>query len=234
MDAPTEAIVLAGGLGTRLRPVVADVPKPLAPIAGKPFLFWLLDGLARQGIGHVLLATGYMSGAIAEVIGPAHAGMRISHLPEPAPLGTGGAIWAALGACSTERVLVANGDSWIGARIADLAAHAPAADIVLTLRPVPDRARYGSVRLAGDQVLGLDEKGQSGPGLVNAGLYLMRADLPARRMMPASFSLETEVFARPDGLDVRGWQTDAPFIDIGTPQDFAAAQALLPRWAAQA
>ena len=233
MDAPTEAIVLAGGLGTRLRPVVADVPKPLAPIAGRPFLFWLLDGLARQGITHVLLATGYMSGSIADAVGRTHAGMRISHLPEPSPLGTGGAVWAALGACCTKRVLVANGDSWIGARVAGLAAHAPGADLVLTLRPVADRARYGSVRLDADRVVGLDEKGQSGPGLVNAGLYLMRADLPARRAMPASFSLETEILAHPGTLDLRGWQTDAPFIDIGTPEDFAAAQELLPRWAAE-
>jgi len=145
MSLPTEAIILAGGLGTRLRAVVSDVPKPLAPIAGRPFLHWLLDGLAHQGIGRVVLATGYMAGTIRDVIGATHASMAIAHAEETTPLGTGGALWAALSHCHGERVFMLNGDTWLGAPLAPIATQAPTADLIMAVRPVPDRSRYGSV-----------------------------------------------------------------------------------------
>jgi D-glycero-alpha-D-manno-heptose 1-phosphate guanylyltransferase len=226
-----EAVVLAGGLGTRLRPVVSDVPKPLAPIAGRPFLHWLLDGLARQGIARVVLATGYMAGSIRDAVGATHAGIEVLHAPEPAPLGTGGAIWAALGHCAGERVFVLNGDTWLGAALAPITAEAPRADIVMAVRPVADRSRYGSVRVEGGRVVGMTPKGLTGPGLVNAGLYLMRRDLPARRPIAGAFSFENEVLAAPGDLDIRAHRSDAPFIDIGTPEDFTLAQAVVPEWA---
>ncbi|MDR7510950.1 MAG: nucleotidyltransferase family protein [Armatimonadota bacterium] len=230
-DPPREAVVLAGGLGTRLRPVVADLPKPLAPVAGRPFLHWLLEGFARQGIARAVLAVGYRAEAIRTALGARFCGIELAYAAEETPLGTGGAIWAALGLCSAERVVVANGDSWIGVPLVALAAAAPEADLVLTVRPVPDRARYGAVVVEGDRVLGMAEKGGAGPGLVNAGLYLMRRDLPARKPMPAAFSLEHDVLGRPQGLDIRAVATGAPFIDIGTPEDYAAAQTLIPEWA---
>jgi D-glycero-alpha-D-manno-heptose 1-phosphate guanylyltransferase len=229
---PTEAIVLAGGFGTRLRAVVSDVPKPLAPVAGRPFLHWLLAGLAQQGIRHVILATGYMGDAIEQDLGRAHAGLRLSHVREDSPLGTGGALWNALAHAGNERVFALNGDTWLGAKLAPIAAEAPDADLVLAVRPVEDRSRYGSVRVRGNRVVGLDEKGLSGPGLVNAGVYLMRRDLPSRRPMPAAFSLENEVFANPGNLDLRAHRTEATFLDIGTPKDYARAQDLIPAWAA--
>lgn len=229
---PAEAIVLAGGFGTRLRAVVSDVPKPLAPVAGRPFLHWLLDGLARQGIARVILATGYMGDVVEGMLGAHHAGMALVHAREETPLGTGGALWAALSRAEQDRVFVLNGDTWLGAPLAPLAAEAPKADLVLAVRPVPDRARYGSVRVEGNRIVGLEEKGQSGPGLVNAGVYVARRDLPQRRPMPAAFGLEAEVLARPEGLDLRAHRTEATFLDIGTPEDFAAAQSLIPAWAA--
>lgn len=226
--------MLAGGLGTRLRAVVADLPKPLAPVAGRPFLHWLLEGFARQGIARAVLAVGYRAEAIRAALGAHFAGIELAYAEEETPLGTGGAIWAALALCEETRVVVANGDSWIGVSLAVLAGAAPDADLVLTVRPVEDRARYGSVLVEGDRVLGMAEKGGAGPGLVNAGLYLMRRDLPGRKPMPAAFSLEQEVLARPAGLDIRAHVTAAPFIDIGTPEDYAAAQALIPAWASVA
>jgi D-glycero-alpha-D-manno-heptose 1-phosphate guanylyltransferase len=232
VSTPTEAVILAGGLGTRLRAVVRDVPKPLAPVAGRPFLHWLIEGLARQGIRRAVLATGYMADAIRAACGDAHAGVMLVHAPEPAPLGTGGALWAALAHVAGERAFVLNGDTWLGLPLAPLAAEAPGADLVLAVRPVPDRARYGSVVVRGNEVLGLEEKGPAGPGLVNAGTYLVRQDLPARRPIAGAFSLEAEVLARPEGLDLRAHRTEAPFLDIGTPEDFARAQELIPAWAA--
>ena len=234
MSAPREAVILAGGLGTRLRPLVSDVPKPLAPVAGRPFLHWLIEGLARRGIARAVLATGYMAEAVRAACGDSHAGVALMHAPEPAPLGTGGALWAALGHVEGARCLALNGDTWLGLDLAGFAAEAPEADLVLAVRPVDDRARYGSVLVRGNIVLGLEEKGRTGPGLVNAGAYLLRRDLPARRPIAGAFSLESEVLAKPEGLDLRAHRTEAPFLDIGTPEDFLRALALIPAWAAAA
>lgn len=226
-----EAIILAGGLGTRLRAVVADRPKVLALVAGKPFLHWLLQGLARQRVARAVLATGYMADAVRDAVGETFAGLAIAYSPEAQPLGTGGAIYAALAHCTGARVLVLNGDSWLGLDLAAFAAAAPAADLLVAARPVPDRARYGSLRTDGDRLVGMAEKGGQGPGLINAGVYRLARDLPARRPQPQKFSFETAVLADPTGLDARVHVTDAPFIDIGTPEDFARAQAVIPRWA---
>lgn len=231
-EIPREAIILAGGFGTRLRAVVSDVPKPLAPVAGRPFLHWLLEGLARQGVARVILATGYMGDVIRDTLGTSHAGMTLVHTREEAPLGTGGALWAALAHGTQPRIFALNGDTWLGAPLAPIADEAPDADLVLAVRPVEDRARYGSVVVEGNRVRGLAEKGPSGPGLVNAGVYLLRRDLPARRPMPGAFSLEAEVLSHPGELDLRAHRTEAPFLDIGTPEDYARAQALIPEWAA--
>ena len=228
---PQEAIVLAGGFGTRLRAVVSDVPKPLAPVAGRPFLLWLLDGLARQNITRVILATGYMGELIRDRLGDTHAGMSLVHVREETPLGTGGALFAALSQATSDRAYVLNGDTWLGVALAPLAEDTPAADLVLAVRPVADRARYGSVVVDGNRVLGLEEKGPSGPGLVNAGVYLVRRDLPARCPMPSAFSLEAEILSKPGNLNIRAFRTEAPFLDIGTLEDFARAQTLIPEWA---
>ncbi|UPT88641.1 sugar phosphate nucleotidyltransferase [Bradyrhizobium barranii subsp. apii] len=226
-----EAVVLVGGFGTRLRPVVSDVPKALALVGGRPFLCWLLDSLARQSVTRVLLATGYMGNVLRGAVGTQHADMTVLYSCEATPLGTGGAMWAALRLCEEDRVLVVNGDTWLGAPIASLAAEAPDADLVLAVRAVADRSRFGSLIVDGNRVLGLAEKGPGGPGLINAGVYVARRDLPSRLPMPDSFSLEREVLAAPGGLDLRAHLTDASFLDIGTPDDYLAAQTLIPAWA---
>lgn len=228
----TEAVILAGGLGTRLRAVVADRPKVLAPVAGQPFLHWLLRGLARQGVTRAVLATGYMADAVREAVGESFAGVAIACSHETTPLGTGGAIYAALAHCAEDRVFVLNGDSWLGLDLVRFAAIAATADLVLAARTVPDRARYGSVRADGDRLLGLDATGATGPGLINAGLYRLRRDLPALCPMPEAFSFEADVLRDTTGLDARVHETAAPFIDIGTPEDFALAQSVIPGWAA--
>lgn len=226
-----EAVILAGGFGTRLRSVVHGVPKPLAPVAGRPFLHWLLDGLVHQGIERAVLATGYLADQVQESLGCRHANIDLTYSSETSPLGTGGALWAALGKCHCERVLVLNGDTWLGLDVASMANEAPDSDIVVGVREVAERARYGGVRLEGNRLLGLDEKALAGPGLVNAGAYIVQADLPRRRAAPAKFGLEQELLARPGGLDIRVHVTTAPFLDIGTPEDFIAAQDLVPEWA---
>lgn len=226
-----EAIILAGGFGTRLRAAVPDLPKPLAPVAGRPFLHWLLDSLARAGISHVILATGYLGHMIEAAVGAVHAGMHVAYVKEEAPLGTGGAIWAALAHTSGDRVFAMNGDTWQAVDLRAMARLAPQADAVVTVRQVEDRARYGSVVVAEGRLLGTREKGEAGPGLINAGTYLLHRGLPAKRPHTGAFSFETEILERPTGLDIRVAEAGGRFLDIGTPVDFTAAQTLLPQWA---
>lgn len=230
MSLPTEAIVLAGGFGTRLRSVVSDVPKPLAPVAGRPFLAWLLDALARGGLSRVVLATGYLGEMVEAAIGTRHGPLEIAYVREEAPLGTGGSLWAAMGATTGERVFALNGDTWQAADYAAMAAHAPGADLVFAVRPVEDRTRYGSVILDEGRLTGLREKGEAGPGLVNSGIYLLSRALLAKRPLAGAFSFEKEILERPQGLDIRGFTVDGRFIDIGTPEDFSRAQTALPEW----
>lgn len=230
MSLPTEAIILAGGFGTRLRAVVSDVPKPLAPVAGRPFLAWLLDALAKGGLRRIVLATGYLGEMVEAAIGHRHGPMEVTYVREEAPLGTGGSLWAAMAATTGERVFAMNGDTWQAADYAAMAREAPMADLVFAVRPVEDRARYGSVVLEEGRLVGLREKGEAGPGLVNSGIYLLRRDILTKRPIQGAFSFEKEVLERPGDLDIRGFTVDGRFIDIGTPEDFARAQTALPEW----
>lgn len=225
-----EAIVLAGGLGTRLRPVVRDVPKPLAPVAGRPFLAYLLKKLRRVGLGRVILATGYGGEQIEAAFGRACEGLVLAYSREAVPLGTGGALWQALARCRGDRVFVLNGDTYFDLDLAAMR-EAPACDVLVAVRPVAERARFGSVRLEGRRIAAFEEKGTAGPGLVNAGTYLVRRDLAGRLPRPAPFSFERDVLERGlERLSIEAYPSDAPFIDIGTPEDFARAQELLPAW----
>ena len=142
-----EAIVLAGGFGTRLRPVVSDVPKPLAPVAGKPFLAWLLDELKLQGYSHIVLATGYMHEKVENSFGSEYHGMAIDYAVEHEPLGTGGAIVNGLQHCDSDHVTVLNGDTMfrIDHRKIIEACNSNDTKLAIALRHVENSGRYGSV-----------------------------------------------------------------------------------------
>jgi D-glycero-alpha-D-manno-heptose 1-phosphate guanylyltransferase len=160
-----EAIILAGGLGTRLRQVVSDLPKPMAPIAGRPFLEILLTFLAR-----VILSVGFMSGKIVEHFGAQYAGMALVYEVEREPLGTGGAIRAALTRCLDDHVFVFNGDTYCDLDVDGLErtwqhSRGP----IVVVREVSDTARFGRVEIAGERIAAFREKGVSGTGMINAG-----------------------------------------------------------------
>jgi D-glycero-D-manno-heptose 1,7-bisphosphate phosphatase len=233
-----QAIVLAGGFGTRLRARVADVPKPMAPVAGRPFLEYLLDRLADAGCHHVVLATGHMADVIQGHFGPRYQGMAIAYSHEAAPLGTGGAVVQAQRALPQEvdePTLVLNGDSWLDVDLAAFAAWAAAVPDTdaMVLRALPDVARYGSVRLDGEMVVAFGEKAGSGPGLINAGIYRLRRATFSGYALPQAFSIENDFFAPHIAeLGMRGQVCHGEFIDIGLPEDFDRAQTDLPRWVA--
>ena len=225
--ATDEAIVLAGGFGTRLRGVVDDVPKPLAPVAGRPFLAWLLDRLADRGMRRCILATGYLSEAIEQRIGARWQGMDIAYSVERAPLGTGGAIRLAANQLQGDAAHVLNGDTWLeyDPIALEAAARASQAPMAIALARVEDVARYGAVDIDRGHVTGFREKGETGPGWINAGCYYLDALAIATLPPLDAFSFEQDVLQpRVQAGAVAAFTATAGFIDIGVPGDYALAQ----------
>ena len=222
-----EAIILAGGFGTRLRGIVDDVPKPLAPVAGRPFLVWVLDRLAASGMRRCILATGYMSETIEQSIGMRWQGMDIAYSVESEPLGTGGAIALAATRLHGDAAHVLSGDTWLEYQPAALEAAARAVDapMAIALARVDDVARYGAVDIDQHRITGFREKGEAGPGWINAGCYFLGADALAALPAQDAFSFEQAVLqARTHAGEVAAFTNTAGFIDIGVPEDYARAQ----------
>ena len=225
-----EAIVLAGGLGTRLRGVVDDVPKPMAPVHGRPFLALLLDRLVAAGFETAILAVGYRHEAIRGHFGAAYRGLALRYSVESEPLGTGGAIRLACEQAAARNLFVLNGDTYVELDFrAMLAAHLEAAaELSIAIHRVPDVARYGALELDGEIVCGLREKGRAGPGWINAGAYVMSAALRARFRGRKAFSFEGDLLApEMESIRPRAFRAAGLFIDIGVPEDYARAKELL-------
>jgi NDP-sugar pyrophosphorylase family protein len=233
-DIPGDAVrafVLCGGQGTRLRPVLADQPKSMALISRTPFLQLLLDRLRSQGVGDVILGTGYMAEKIERYFGCGDKlALRIRCSRENEPLGTGGALKLAETLIS-DPVLVLNGDSYVEWSFVPMLElfTGKDADLVMVVQAVADVARYGSVKL--DQtgrVTQFVEKGvAAGPGLINTGVYLLRKQIVRNLPAGTAISLEREVFPRLLERGVYGLISKGIFIDIGIPDDFKRAQTLL-------
>lgn len=223
------AAILAGGFGTRLKPVLSAAPKVLAPVAGRPFLFYLLTQLDRAGIRRAVICTGYRAEEVERTFGPAFGALKLVYSAEPAPLGTGGALRRALSLFDTEAILVMNGDSFCGADLAGFCgAHSSApGEAGMILTRVDDAARYGKVLIDHRRlVTAFLEKGAATAGWINTGIYLISRRLLEEIPPGEKVSIEREVFP---GWAARrrlyGWPApDAPFIDIGTPQAYAEAQ----------
>jgi D-glycero-alpha-D-manno-heptose 1-phosphate guanylyltransferase len=221
-----EAIVLAGGFGTRLQQVVADVPKPMAPIAGRPFLEILLGSLARKGFARVVLSLGFMAEKISDHFGARFAGMDIAYVVEDTPLGTGGATRLAATACTQDHVFVFNGDTYLDLEVGRVEQRWQAKRHPIVVgRQVPDTLRYGRLVVDGDRISSFAEKGIAGSGLINAGCYVLATDSLARFPLGQPFSLETDYLVPEVArATVEVFVTDGMFIDIGIPEDYARAQ----------
>ena len=238
-------IILAGGFGARLRSVVDDRPKVLAPVAGRPFLQHLLKRLATEGVGDVVLSTGHLGEQVEAFIAE-HSpdGMNVRCVQEPRPLGTGGALAFATKEAEIQGPFVAmNGDTFFGGSVAELVeAHhtTPAAKATLALAKVDSADRYGRVlfeeaennapvRVTGFAEKEAEEATAAGPAWINAGVYVLAPDALADGPRDERVSLERVVFPR---LAKRGelWALRypaAPFLDIGTPEDYARATLML-------
>jgi D-glycero-alpha-D-manno-heptose 1-phosphate guanylyltransferase len=231
MEKPT-AVILAGGLGTRISRLLDGRPKPLAMISGKPFLAWLIAYLVRQGITDVIVSAGYRAEMLADFCaGQSTPNVRVRCIEETEPQGTAGGFLHATAGESGEMWLVCNGDTFIGA---DLSAFTRELDdrtidgALIGLHS-DDAGRFGNLHCdEHSNLLSFDEK-TPGAGLVSAGVYLLRHALldyfPGKR--PLSF--ETDVFPAllRAGKKLRVHQVRAPFIDIGTEESFHAAETFL-------
>lgn len=222
-----EAIILAGGLGTRLRSRLSGIPKPMADIDGRPFLAILLDRLADSGVTRILLSIGYLSEAIINYFGTEWRHMKIAYVQEASPLGTGGAIRCALADAHADSVLILNGDTWLETDYRAIMNfhNAQHATITLALAWVEDRGRYGGVNTVDGRVTGFQEKGSDGPGWINGGVYAVRRDFPWPANLPNKFSFETDVLLpHLAHLQHAVYETKGYFLDIGVPEDLDRAQ----------
>lgn len=221
-----EAVILAGGLGTRLRSVVSEVPKCMAPVDGKPFLQYMLEWLSRFDVSHVVLSVGYLREVIFAFIDSREWPFEISYAVEEEPLGTGGGIRLALTKCREDRVIVLNGDTFFNV---DLKALTFAAPVTLALKPMRDFDRYGAVDLAGGLVTGFHEKTACTEGLINGGVYALVRSRLDLAFYPGRFSFEKDLLEPLAAARlVAGQVQEGYFIDIGIPEDYARAQRELP------
>ena len=220
-----EAIILAGGFGTRLRSVVSDVPKPMAPVGGRPFLELLLDHLLPYGFDHIVLSTGYMHEKIESHFGSEYRGVKISYAVENEPLGTGGGMRNAVERCDGDEIVVLNGDTLFKIDYDDLARffHSRPTRLAVVLRQVADTSRYGSVTTdCCDRISRFTEKAAAhGPGTINGGIYMLHRSLLEERPLGQAFSFEKEILqSRYADEAFFAYTSGAYFIDIGIPEDY--------------
>ncbi len=222
------AMVLAGGLGTRLRAAVADRSKVMALVDGEPFLARLLDPLAAAGCTRAILCLGHLGEQIEREFGGDHAGMAVVCSHESSPLGTGGALRLALPLLDSPAALVLNGDSYCDIDLRDFVTWAAANDVpAMVAVAVPDTTRYGTVDVSDDgAVRAFTEKRTHGAsGLVNAGIYWLPRAVLDRIPAGLTISLERQVLPRLAGHGLLAFRTASPFLDIGTPASFGEASA---------
>lgn len=227
-----DAIILAGGFGTRLKTVTGELPKPLADIAGRPFLACLLDYLVQQGCTRFILSTCYRHDLIMAAFGNSYRNIPITYVVEQSPLGTGGAVREAFAAVETEHAVVLNGDTFFAVDLADMMERhvSSAALVTIALKPMANCSRYGTVTVEGLAVRSFEEKGVRASGYINGGVYLMsKAVRPLLDACGTAFSIETDFFQKKtDAVSLAAYISDTYFIDIGIPEDYKRACVEIP------
>jgi len=223
-----EAIVLAGGLGTRLREAVPDLPKCMAPVNGKPFLYYLLNYFHKQGIERFLLSVGYKHELVSGYFNSLSLPFDLAYVIEKEPLGTGGGIQLALKESNDNNVLVLNGDTFFKIDLASFSNfHLNTnAECSLALKPMQHFDRYGLVETTGDhKISSFREKRPYDQGSINGGVYAINKTRFLNRLLPVKFSLEKDYFEKvvEEGC-LYGQEQDGYFIDIGIPADYQRVQ----------
>lgn len=226
--AQLEAIILAGGFGSRLQGVVKDVPKPMADINGKPFLSFIMDYLIEQDVNKVLLSVGYKHEIIMSHFGSRYKGITIQYVIEGLPLGTGGAVKTALQHVGSEQALVINGDTLFRLDLNGMMIfhHNHSADLTIAVKPMKNIDRYGTLMLDETRIIGFQEKTFKKIGYINGGVYILNKKI--FNLMPQyqkSFSFEIDLLENVNvKLKAYGFISDTYFIDIGIPEDYERAK----------
>ena len=231
---PFEMLILAGGFGTRLRSVVNGVPKPMAPVAGRPFLEYLLDYWISQGIRRFVLSTGYLGHVIQEHFGNAYRGAEINYVHEQSQLGTGGALRRALNeiAWSGDVALMTNGDTWFPVYLCHLVSDAAQQQkpITIALKTMAKNERYSGVEINLDRSVKSFGINTDSRTLINAGCYLFDVSILGQALtdFPETFSLENDFLAGYAAKGLVGSSIqEQSFLDIGIPEDYLKASELL-------
>ncbi len=224
-----EAIILAGGMGTRLKKVVPNFPKPMAPIKDKPFLAILIENLKKLKFTSVIISVGYKAEKIINYFGSSYAGLSIKYSIEKYPLGTGGALKKALSLCANSFVFVFNGDTFVEFSTSEIInlSNKNKYPIILGIE-IPDTRRYSRLMLKNNTLIGFSDKGILGKGIINAGLYYLPKSIFEGFDLSDSFSLESD-FLIPfiTQLNFCCSLTNGIFVDIGIPEDYKKASLLL-------
>ncbi|MFQ5787449.1 MAG: sugar phosphate nucleotidyltransferase [Thermodesulfobacteriota bacterium] len=224
MESSVGLLVLAGGFGTRLRSVVPVLPKPLAPVIDRPYLYYLVNNWIQQGVTRFSFLLHHQAGLIKTFLKSSIIENQLNHchfrtLVEPEPLGTGGAVANAVQQYNLSgKILVTNADTWLGTGIKQVSAGLPPAVAVVRIE---DQGRYGGVRINEDKIISFEEKpGNSGAAWINAGLYQLDCELFGN-WKGQPFSLESEMFPQlaKEGR-LKAVKLDTDFIDIGIPEDY--------------
>lgn len=229
-----QALILAGGFGTRLKTVVSEVPKPLAPIAGKPFLFWLIKYLQNQEVTSFIFSLGYLHNQIEHFLKDEFTNLKYECLIEKEPLGTGGAIKFCLEKSVEEDVIIFNGDTFFNLNLKNFVDefHNAKADCSIALTPMQKFDRYGSVTLNQDNLITqFNEKQYCENGLINTGIIALKKSVFIDKIkhLPQNFSFEKD-FLEPNikSMKVTGYIVNEYFVDIGIPEDYYKANKELP------
>ncbi|MCL2682397.1 MAG: nucleotidyltransferase family protein [Bacteroidales bacterium] len=237
----TEAAILVGGLGTRLKSVISDLPKPMADVSGRPFLAYVLDYCKHQNIQRVVLCAGYKHEVISDYFGHSYKDMELLYSIEDEPLGTGGALLKSLNLLKSSVVAFLNGDSICKVNIPEMANFYDKnhADMVLAVKKMHHFDRYGSVvleqpkhevraRRSQNRIIKFEEKKTLNEGFINVGVMLINPEI-VKKLAPAKkFSFEKDILEKyTSSLNLLAFESQDYFIDIGIPEDYALAQTTL-------
>jgi D-glycero-alpha-D-manno-heptose 1-phosphate guanylyltransferase len=225
-----EAVILAGGLGTRLSSVLKEVPKPMAPVGERPFLEFLLEWLTGYEISKIIMSVGYKSEIISSFFGIGFNGVPIEYSNEEEPLGTGGGVLKAVEKIEGNDFLVLNGDTYFPVNLHDFRKRhiSMKGDITVALKEMHDFSRYGAVDIdMNNSIIRFHEKEFRKTGLINGGIYLINKDFITGLNLPERFSFEKDVLEKYTDRNIKGMVYQSQFIDIGIPEDYFKAQAVL-------
>ncbi len=219
-----EAIILAGGFGTRLSHIVSDVPKPMAPVNNKPFLEYIFNNLSKYNLSKIIMAVGYKSNLIKEHFGDSFKEIKIEYSEELTPLGTGGAIKKAVSICRDKEIFIINGDTFFDVDLRNMKEihRDSSCDITIAVKEMKHFNRYGTVIIENNRITKFIEKQDVDRGKINGGVYLINRNI-FENLDDKVFSFEQTILESLK-YTMCAYESNGYFIDIGIPEDYYKAQ----------